>query len=160
MTPQPVAPPPPQQQSWFSKNWMWVAGGGCLVLACCAFASLFAAGALASQLPDQPTQPTTDEPTPRGPASTTAARVDCGTPGPEGVDCEIKRTGGSAAFQACWDLEITCVNGGVMVGQGCGSIAAQAAGGTVNLPVASFSNQEGCDAPRQGTVKNLVVTEE
>jgi hypothetical protein len=30
---------------------------------------------------------------------------------------------------------------------------------TVNLPVAAFSNQEGCDAPKQGTVKNLVVTE-
>lgn len=156
MTPQPA--PPPQQQSWFSKNWMWVAGGGCLVLACCGFASVFAVGALATQLPQEPG--VVDGPSPRPAGDETAARVDCGTPGPEGVDCEIKRTGGTAAFEACWDLEITCVNGGVMVGQACGSLAAGAKGGTVNMAVASFSNQEGCDAPKQGTVKNLVVTEQ
>jgi hypothetical protein len=123
MTPQPV-PPPPQQQSWFARNWMWLAGGGCLLAMCCGLASLFAAGALASQLPEEgrpSSQP--NGPGPR-PAAVTAARVECGTPGPEGVDCEVTRTGGSAAFEACWDLEIACANGGVMVGAGCGSVVA------------------------------------
>lgn len=161
MTPQP-GPPPAQQQSWFARNWMWVAGGGCLALMCCAGVSLLLAGALATQVPaDGPgnTGPAPG-PSPVKVGSTSAARVDCGTPGPEGVDCDVKRTGGSGALQACWDLEITCENGGKMVGSGCGSLAAGASAGTVNLPVAAFSNQEGCDAPRQGKVVNLVVTDE
>lgn len=142
-----------QHQSWFSRYWMWLAGGGCVLLICCGFGSLFFAGLLATQLPEEPSAPPTV-------AGTTSARVECGTPGPDGVDCEVTRTGGAGGLSACWDLEITCANGGTMVGAGCGSLVAGSARATVNLPVSSFSNQEACDAPKQGRVQNLVVTDE
>lgn len=142
MTPQPA--PPAEQKSWFSRNWMWVAGGGCLVLACCGVGTLLlVGGAVASEA-----------------ASQGSARVDCGTPGPSGVDCEVKRTAGLGGLQACWDLEITCTNGGTMRGHACGSLPAGSDGVTVNMPVAAFSNQDACDAPKQGAVQNLAVTAE
>jgi len=87
-----------------------------------------------------------------------AARVDCGTPGPHGVDCEIKRTGGDGAFQACWDLAIACQNGGEMTGAACHDMAAGERRGTQNMPVAGFSGQESCDVPAAGAVKQLKVT--
>ncbi|GMU61223.1 MAG: hypothetical protein AMXMBFR34_29860 [Myxococcaceae bacterium] len=86
------------------------------------------------------------------------ARVDCGTPGPDGVDCDLKRTSGEGGFKACWELEITCANGAKMVGQGCGTVGAGAPTGTARMPVSAFSNQDACDAPRAGSVRNLVIT--
>jgi len=87
-----------------------------------------------------------------------AARVDCGTPGPHGVDCEVKRTGGNGAFQACWNLVISCQNGGEMTGAACHDMAAGERQGTQNMPVAGFSGQESCDVPASGAVKQLKVT--
>lgn len=87
-----------------------------------------------------------------------SARVDCGTPGPNGVDCSVKRTGGEGAFEACWDLEITCQNSGVMTGAACHSMAAGAAQGEQNMPVAAFANQATCDVPASGRVERLKVT--
>jgi len=87
-----------------------------------------------------------------------AARVDCGTPGAHGVDCEVKRTGGDGAFQACWNLAITCQNGGEMIGAACHDMAAGENQGTQNMPVAGFSGQESCDVPTAGAVKQLKVT--
>jgi len=87
-----------------------------------------------------------------------AARVDCGTPGPHGVDCQVKRTAGSGAFQACWDLVITCRNEGVMTGSACHAMAAGASEGSENMPVAGFSNQERCNAPASGSVERLEIT--
>lgn len=159
MTPQ----PPPAQQSWFGRNWKWLVGLGCLgSLLCCGGFSVVAA-LLNPELqkaidvkvdPAKPAgEPGTDDALP-------SARVDCGTPGPDGVDCTIKRTGGSAGLQACWDLEITCTNGGKMVGHACGPLAAGRKSVVVNLPVSSFSNQDQCDAPASGAVQELVVTAE
>ena len=87
-----------------------------------------------------------------------AARVDCGTPGAHGVDCEVKRTGGKGAFQACWNLVISCQNGGEMIGASCHDMAAGESQGTQNMPVAGFSGQESCDVPTAGAVKQLKVT--
>lgn len=86
-----------------------------------------------------------------------AARVDCGTPGPGGVDCAVARTSGTGSLEACWDLEITCENKGVMTGHACGAINAGKNSAKVNMPVADFSNQEACDAPKSGAVVNLSV---
>jgi hypothetical protein len=74
------------------------------------------------------------------------------------TDCDVERTAGTGAFKACWDLHITCTNGGVMVGPSCAKVPAGETGVTVNLPTSVFSNQEGCDAPANGAVKNLLVT--
>lgn len=139
MTPQAQAAAAPQA-SWFKRNWIWVValGGGLGTSMCCGVFGLF--GAAASML---------DEPV--------AARVDCGTPGPAGVDCELQRTGGTSALQSCWDLEITCANGGVMVGHACGKLLSGAARSQVNMPVEGFSNQDACDAPKNGVVMNLQV---
>jgi hypothetical protein len=138
MTPQPPAAAP--QQSWFSRNWKLLAGVGCLgSLLCCGGFSVVAA--LLGQA-----QP--------------AARVDCGTPGPGGVDCDIKRTEGLSAFKACWELEITCTNQAKMVGKACGSVALGTDAATVNMPVSAFSNQDRCDAPASGVVQQLVITAE
>jgi len=71
----------------------------------------------------------------------------------------VKRTGGSSGLEACWTLEIECANGGKMSGEACGSLSIEDSV-TVNMPVEGFSNQDACDAPKQGTVKNLVVTNE
>ncbi|MBL8918978.1 MAG: hypothetical protein JNJ54_08985 [Myxococcaceae bacterium] len=143
MTPQP-GQSPEAPTSWFSRNWMWVAGGGCLLIGCCGLgALLLVGGAVASEA-----------------ASSSAARVDCGTPGPAGVECGVKRTEGLGAFRACWDLEIACQNGGKMSGHACGSVAAGADETTVTMPVSSFSNQDACDVPSRGTVQNLAVTNE
>lgn len=151
MTPQPLAPTP-AQPSWFSKNWPFVVGGGCLLLLCCGVFGVVIAGGVAAELQKEGAEPVRVTPA-------AAARVDCGTPGPSGVDCEIKRTGGTGALSACWTLEIACANGGTMSAEACGSLGTGDRA-TVNLPVASFSNQEACDAPRQGTVKDLIVTED
>jgi hypothetical protein len=93
-----------------------------------------------------------------GGAGRDAARVDCGTPGPHGVDCQVRRTGGDGAFEACWSLAITCQNGGVMNGSSCHAMAAGAAEGTANMPVAGFSGQDSCDVPASGKVEQLKVT--
>jgi hypothetical protein len=87
-----------------------------------------------------------------------AARVDCGTPGPNGVDCKVQRTGGTGDFESCWDLVITCQNGGRMTGSACHDMAAGDTEGTRNMPVASFSNQAGCDVPASGKVERLKLT--
>ena len=87
-----------------------------------------------------------------------AARVDCGAPGPGGVDCTVQRTAGSGGFEACWDLVITCRNGGEMSGNACHSLVAGAGAGVQNMPVASFSNQDACDAPASGRVERLKIT--
>lgn len=155
MTPQPHAPQQPQPpRSWFSKNWGWVVGGGCLVLLlCCGVLTAIGAFLSAQELDTAPGLPTTAP-------SAGSARVDCGTPGPDGVDCELKRTSGTTGLEACWDLHITCANGGLMVGHACGTLGAGQARGTVNMPVAGFSNQEGCDAPKAGAVQDLTVLTE
>jgi hypothetical protein len=141
MTPQEQAVPPGAQKSWFARYWMWLVGGGCLaaLLCCGVFSLLGGVAALAAQEAD-------------------AARVDCGTPGPSGVDCEVKRTAGTGAFEACWDLEIACTNQSTMVGHACGTVAAAQPRTTVTMAVSTFSNQDACDAPARGEVKNLVVT--
>lgn len=87
-----------------------------------------------------------------------AARVDCGVPGPTGVECDVKRTAGNGAFKACWNLEISCANGQKMVGAACQGVAAGAASGKANMAVSTFSNQDKCDAPKNGAVTNLVIT--
>lgn len=174
MTPQPNAPP--SQPSWFSKNWMWLAGGGCLLaVMCCGLLGLVG-WLTASQLPpvpeidapqkreadgrptreaDAPPTREVDEPPTREAGD--AARVDCGTPGPEGVDCDVQRTGGTGSLLACWTLEITCANQGIMVGEACGNVAAGEERSVVNMPVSGFTNQDGCDAPKAGAVKGLTV---
>lgn len=142
MTPQEQVGAP--QQSWFNKNWKWLVGLGCVVpMICCM------TGIVLSLLLDDGTNTLGALP---------AARVDCGTPGPEGVDCDIKRTAGTSSLEACWDLDITCANAGVMTAHACGVLAAGAETGSVNMPVSDFSNQEGCDAPKSGAVKQLTVT--
>ncbi|MCA2981975.1 MAG: hypothetical protein INH41_14800 [Myxococcaceae bacterium] len=150
MTPQPQ-PPAPAAPGWLSQHWKWVVGLGCaLALLCCGgLGVLGLIGAVAL--------PTVDEASSRG-GDLEKARVDCGTPGPGGVDCEVRRTAGSRAISVCWDLEIACENGGVMTAQGCGALADGVSQATVNLPAEGFSNQEACDAPKRGAVKNLTVT--
>ena len=93
-----------------------------------------------------------------GGADPAAARVDCGTPGPHGVDCEVRRTGGEVAFEACWTLAISCRNGAVMTGSACHVVPAGIGSGTANMPVAGFSGQDGCDAPANGKVEALKIT--
>ena len=90
-------------------------------------------------------------------ANPVAARVDCGTPGPHGVDCTVTRTGGDGAFQACWDLVITCRNEGVMSASACHGMAGGQGLSTQNMPVADFSGQQACDAPASGQVERLQI---
>lgn len=155
---------------------MWLAGGGCLLAVMCCGLVGVVGWLTASQLPpvpeiDAPQKRGTGGPPTRevdGPPTREAdepsllealdaARVDCGTPGPEGVDCDVQRTGGASSLLACWTLEITCANQGIMVGEACGSIAAGEERAVVNMPVSGFTNQEGCDAPKAGVVKGLTV---
>jgi len=86
-----------------------------------------------------------------------SARVDCGAPGPGGVDCQVQRTGGDGDFEACWDLVISCQNGGEMTGSACHEMAAGANEGTENMPVAGFSGQDSCDVPASGKVERLKI---
>ena len=86
-----------------------------------------------------------------------SARVDCGAPGPNGVDCQIQRTGGEGGFEACWDLVISCNNQGQMSGSACHQVPAGANEATQNMPVASFSNQDRCDVPASGKVEGLKI---
>lgn len=164
MTPQqqqPGAPAP--QQGWFSRNWKWVVGLGCLgVAGCCGVFSVAGyvmkeAGAEAIE----EAQKAANAPPGSNPVvkvtDADGARVDCGTPGPGGVDCDVKRTSGSGKLEACWDLDITCTNGGVMTGHACGRLGGDESAGVVNMPVSGFSNQDACDAPSSGKVTNLVV---
>jgi hypothetical protein len=130
----------PPATGWWSKNWKWVVLLGCLVPTVCCGASAVVAVALGLTLdPD-------------------GVRVDCGEPGPRGVECTLKRTSGAGACEACWDLEIACANGAVMVGHACGSLGAGESDGRATMPVDAFSNQDACDAPASGTVTNLQVT--
>lgn len=130
--------PTPQPTSWFSRNWKWVALAVVLPTGCCCSFT-----AIAAFLPAD--------------ADADGARVDCGTPGPGGVDCEVRRTSGTGTLEACWDLNITCANQAVMVAHECGQVAAGQDTTKVNMPVSSFSNQEACDAPKAGAVEGLSV---
>src|SRR3546814_9711264 len=76
-----------------------------------------------------------------------SARVDCGTPVPHGVDCQVQRTGGDGGFEACWDLVVSCQNGGEMTASACHEMAAGDSQGSENMPVAGFSSQDSCDVP-------------
>lgn len=149
MTPQGQVTPPSQPPSWFSRNWMWLVAvfvvGPMICCGSCAVLGLVADDGASTS----PIVRVTDLP---------SARVDCGEPGPGGVDCVLKRTDGAAALNACWDLDITCNNGGVMSGHGCGGLDANVPTATINIPAADFANQEGCDVPKQGAVKNLQIT--
>lgn len=148
MTPQGnVGAPPAQQPGWFARNWKWLVAVGCLVPSLCCLGTM-ALGLLVGDDLEAAVKEMGGLP---------AARVDCGTPGPGGVDCDVKRTGGTGGFKACWDLEITCQNQGVMVGHACGTAKAGQDALVVNMPVDSFSNQDGCDAPVQGDVRRLEV---
>src|SRR3546814_14575035 len=69
-----------------------------------------------------------------------SARVDCGTPGPHGVDCQVQRTGGDGGFEACWDLAVSCPNGGEMTASACHEIAAGDSPGRDNMPVAGHAS--------------------
>ncbi|MDP1827912.1 MAG: hypothetical protein Q8L48_31855 [Archangium sp.] len=135
MTPQGQINAP--QPGWFARNWMWVVGVGCLVpLLCCSTLSVVMALL---------------------PSEQDAARVDCGTPGPAGVDCDLQRTSGTGSLEACWDLDLICANGAMMSAHHCGSIAAGQSAAKVNMPVSGFSNQDACDAPKSGVVMRLTV---
>ena len=87
-----------------------------------------------------------------------AARVDCGIPGPHGVDCQVRRTGGDGGFEACWDLVISCQNGGKMTSLACHAMVAGANEGSQNMSVSGFSGQDSCDVPASGKVERLKVT--
>lgn len=87
-----------------------------------------------------------------------AARVDCGTPGPHGVECTIKRTAGNGGFEACWDLVIDCRNGGAMSGSACHKMAPGKNEASETMPVTSFSDQASCDVPTSGKVESMKVT--
>lgn len=137
MTPQPT---PPAQAGWFSQNWKWLVGLGCLGSLLCCGGSAVVAAVLGQDLP--------------------AASVNCGKPGPGGVDCDVARTSGTGAFKACWDLEITCANRGTMLGHACATVGAAEKTLVANMPADGFSNQDACDVPTAGTVKDLVVTAE
>src|SRR3546814_18897045 len=52
-----------------------------------------------------------------------AARVDCGKPGPHGVECKIQRTAGNGGFEACWVLVITCRHQDELSGGACHKVA-------------------------------------
>lgn len=174
MTPQgqvPQAAP----QGWFQKNWKWLVVGVLVAsMMCCGFGTLATVWLGAEVAKDPEVQKAIDEavkeaerqqkggtrpadedkPVVRA-VEADKARVDCGQPGPGGVDCDIKRTGGEAALKACWDLDITCENGGVMTGHACGDLDAAAEKASVTMPVDAFENQEACDVPARGQVKNL-----
>lgn len=130
--------PTPQPTSWFARNWKWLALIALLPGGCCCGATVIAASLSADEEVD-------------------GARVDCGTPGPGGVDCEVRRTSGKGPLEACWDLNITCVNQAVMGAHECGQLAAAQSTVKVNMPVSSFSNQAACDAPKLGAVEGLSV---
>ncbi len=89
-----------------------------------------------------------------------AARVDCGAPGPNGVDCQVQRTGGDSPLQACWNLTITCRNGGAMTAPACHEMPADATQGVQNMPTADFSGQESCDVPTFGQVEHLKISDQ
>jgi hypothetical protein len=183
MTPQgqPMQPPAGQQPSWFSKNWKWLLGGVLALALLCCGGSLLATvlfGAAVAQDPEvqkawnegvkemekeagrqqrEGGGARDDQPLVRV-VETDQVRVDCGEPGPGGVDCTMKRTAGSKSAEVCWDLEITCQNGGVMSGHTCGKLATEEQEGVVNMAADTFSDQDACDVPANGQVKNLQVT--
>lgn len=166
---------PPQQQGFFQKNWKWLVALGVGLPMLCCMGGLFATMVLGYAVKDmdpeelnralnqQGVQQGADQGADQADPDDAVAndeegtRVDCGEPGPSGVDCDIKRTGGSAKLESCWDLEITCENGGVMKGHACGTLAAGAKKAVKNMPVSSFENQDACDVPKSGQVTNLVV---
>src|SRR3546814_16630988 len=57
-----------------------------------------------------------------------SARVDCGTPDPHGVGCQVQRTGGDGGFEACWAPVVSCPNGGEMTASACHAMARSEAG--------------------------------
>lgn len=179
MTPQGQAAPP-SQPSWFGRNWKWLVAVGVAVPMLCCGGSLALAMLVGEDvvqaIDEQPVGSVRTEvrPIDKKPddsagerevvsaddQATDSVRVDCGTPGPGGVDCTLTRTAGSMNVESCWDLEITCANQAVMSGHACAKLAGAAQTGTANMGVGDFSNQGACDAPKAGKVVNLVVTVE
>jgi hypothetical protein len=43
-----------------------------------------------------------------------AVHVDCITTAAPAVECEVKQTKGKSEIEACWDISVTCANGGVV----------------------------------------------
>lgn len=86
-----------------------------------------------------------------------AARVDCGKPGPHGVECSVQRTGATTAFDACWDLAITCQKGGERVSPTCQRMAVGEPVATATMSVARVAHRNSCGAPVTGKVQRVKV---
>jgi hypothetical protein len=168
-----AAPAPQPQVSWFQKNWPWLLGLGCGIPSLCCVGGIVVSMVFgiaaqddllkavdqdlkSGKYKDAANAPGQEDVDPVA-ATDDSVRVDCGTPGPNGVSCDVKRTGGSNKVEACWDLVITCNNGGVMTGAGCAILDGDEQQTKQKMPVDAFDNQDGCDAPKSGAVQDLVV---
>ncbi len=151
MTPQGQTGVPPQEKSFFAKYGLWLAGCGCLAAACCIGSMMFGGAAVALAALDGGFDDAVKVTT------IPSLRVDCGMPGKDGVPCDLKRTAGTAAMHACWDLDIKCDNGVVLTGHSCADVPAGVALQQALMSYDTFGDVKSCDTANGQTVKNLDV---
>ncbi|MGY0504995.1 hypothetical protein [Luteimonas sp. e5] len=87
-----------------------------------------------------------------------SADVNCKGADDRGMDCEVKRTAGNKAIEACWDMVVSCRNGEEMKGSACHQLAAEESAGVRNMPLADFAGRDRCDAGIAARIENMKVT--
>lgn len=151
MTPQGQTGVPPQEKGFFAKYGLWLAGGcGCLTL-CCIGSMVFGGAAVVAAALDGGFDDAVKI------VDTPSLRVDCNLPGKDGVPCDLKRTAGTAAMHACWDLEIKCDNGVALTGHSCADMPAGVAAQQAMMSYDTFGDVKSCDTANSQKVLNLDV---
>ena len=88
-----------------------------------------------------------------------AVHVDCITTAAPAIECEVKQTKGKSEVEACWEMTVTCANGGIVKApKWCQKVKD---GGTAKttIPGDKLTGMEGCGGTGAPTAKleNLTI---
>jgi hypothetical protein len=75
----------------------------------------------------------------------------------DGIGCEIAQTKGTGEAKVCWDVKLTCKNGTIVSGSGCGQVS-NGGKATHLIPNSALENDEKCDSADNMAVLNMKIT--
>lgn len=89
-----------------------------------------------------------------GPGSADVSCTGAGT----SILCDVTHTEGSDSLEVCWDMTLTCANGGTGSGSGFCQTVAPAQTQQKSIPLSDFSGLETCDSVTGMTIINQSAT--
>lgn len=74
-----------------------------------------------------------------------------------GYNCTVTHQAGASTATACWDVNVTCINGATVTGNACQKVTPEQKV-VVLIPVKDMKNFEKCDTVKSVAVENVKVT--